>query len=1032
MNEVKGETKGRKIASARRFLRTSGFGSKAVSLVTALTLVVGLCPSSAFAEENADAKSAVLAAPETVEAPDAPEAGQLGGKSSDTEKGESKKPDSVSFSTIEGAANVSDMEIESLDGSEAKLEKLGAGKPCVIVAGRSSDGDMNGILASLERILSNNERAGVRGIVLCEETADQESFVERYREEDGVGLIYAADDGSYRSQLREACEKSGFEGFTEHVRFAVFLVDGDGMIDAVALGTVAEEALAEELDKLLAEENVRTDGANEDGGVGSACESEPVQDEPAAEGSEDYSVNSTGNPASPSKTDSTQDPNAVEIEKSDEGDEVPEDEAAVRAGTVTVGNYTYKLNDDNKSVTLSGYVKNPAGDIVIPSSVKIAGRTYSVTEIWMGAFQFCKNLTGVVIPDSVKKIRSKAFSDCPSLHNVVLPTKGCELGGGCFSWCDSLTSITIPQGLSGGSQFESPFGGSGLAQVSFQKDVTSVPTALFRSCKKLTSITLPPTITSIEDYAFSNSGITSIVLPNSVKTIGNGAFMNVTSKGPLKSIVIPDSVTTIGFKAFYGCSVLTNVSFGKGVTTISSSAFHGCTSLKDVNLPESVKEIGTSAFSWCSSLEKLYIPPAVTDIGYDLAPDSTIIQGYSGSYAETYAKKNSYFFESLGTVKANLNDVSIAKIAAQPYTGKAVKPAIKVTFKGKTLKQGSDYTISYANNVKKGTASVTVAGKGSYTGTKKATFAIVASLSRLSGDTALDTMASITKRGFASGSCRTVVVATTDGYWDALTASSLAGLNGCPILLTDKGSLSKQTASEIKRLKASTVYIAGGPAAISRGVESSLSKLSGVKSVRRLAGSTAIDTALEIYKQGKGSWGKTAVIATSASFQDALSVSPYAYAKRAPIFLASASTHKLDPQVVSAIKKGGFTRVVIVGGTAAISSQVEKQLSGISSKRLAGATAYETSASVANWCVSQGMKADNVGVATGGSYYDALAGAALCGKNNAALVLVAGGYTATIDSFIKPKKASISRAYVFGGPAAVSASTYKAIESALK
>ena len=294
-------------------------------------------------------------------------------------------------------------------------------------------------------------------------------------------------------------------------------------------------------------------------------------------------------------------------------------------------------------------------------------------------------------------------------------------------------------------------------------------------------------------------------------------------------------------------------------------------------------------------------------------------------------------------------------------------------------------------------------------------------------------MTSITKQGFKAGSCSAVVVATMGGYWDALSASALAGLEGCPILLTDGSSLSSQTASEIKRLGASKVYVVGGTAAVSSKVASSLKAVPGVKSVKRLAGDVAVNTALEIYKEGKGRWGKTAVVATSETFQDALSVSPYAYAKKAPIFLANASTHKLDPQVLSAIKNGGFSRVVIVGGTAAISSQLEnQQLKGIVCKRLAGPTAYETSGVIAKWCLTQGMSSATAGVATGASYYDALAGAALCGKSNAALVLVADGWTSNVSGFLKLNKSDIERVFVFGGPAAVSASTYNLILATLK
>lgn len=352
------------------------------------------------------------------------------------------------------------------------------------------------------------------------------------------------------------------------------------------------------------------------------------------------------------------------------------------------------------------------------------------------------------------------------------------------------------------------------------------------------------------------------------------------------------------------------------------------------------------------------------------------------------------------------------------------------------LEKDKDYTLSYKNNATVGSGSVVVTGKGSISGSKSIGFSIVEStkkqLVRKAGNTALDTTSSIVQEGFAKGSCDTVVVATMNGYWDALTASALAGLKRCPVLLTDPNALSSQAASEIKRLGASKVVVAGGNAAVSSRVETSLKRISCVKSVQRLSGLTAIDTGLALYRSGKGSWGKTAIVATSATFQDALSISPYAYAKKAPIFLANAFTHKLDQETLSAVKSGGFTRVVIVGGTAAVSKSVESQLRGISVVRLSGATAYETSSEIASWCVSQGMKADNMGIATGRSYYDALTGSALCGKKGAVLVLVDDANRSTIDAFVKRQKKAIYRTFVFGGEAAVSEATASYISKAIK
>lgn len=305
---------------------------------------------------------------------------------------------------------------------------------------------------------------------------------------------------------------------------------------------------------------------------------------------------------------------------------------------------------------------------------------------------------------------------------------------------------------------------------------------------------------------------------------------------------------------------------------------------------------------------------------------------------------------------------------------------------------------------------------------------VSASLERLAGPVALDTMVAITTKGFPSNSSPTVIVATMDGYWDALTASAFAGLSQAPVLLTDGSSLSSQTALEIKRLAAKEAFVMGGKAAVSAAVERQIEDL-GV-TVKRFAGATATSTANEIFKASK-QWGDIAIVATSKSFHDALSIAPFAYARRAPIFLTELDG-RLSSESLAALRSGGFRQICIVGGTAAVSTEVEtKQLSGISAKRLGGATAYETSSEIAEWCVRQGMSLDAVGIATGGDYYDALAGAALCGKDDAALVLVSDENHATIDGFILSHASALKHAYVFGGTAAVSPTTFDAVANLL-
>lgn len=132
------------------------------------------------------------------------------------------------------------------------------------------------------------------------------------------------------------------------------------------------------------------------------------------------------------------------------------------------------------------------------------------------------------------------------------------------------------------------------------------------------AVTIPSTLGGFPTAAIGNTAfdfcenLTSVTIPDSVKTIGNAAFGSCVN---LTSVIIPSSVTTIGPLAFEYCSSLTYVSIPSSVTTIGGKAFYFCTSLSSINLPNSVTVIPNELFRNCYSLTSITIPNGVTSIG---------------------------------------------------------------------------------------------------------------------------------------------------------------------------------------------------------------------------------------------------------------------------------------------------------------------------------------------------------------------------------------------------------------------------------
>ena len=175
----------------------------------------------------------------------------------------------------------------------------------------------------------------------------------------------------------------------------------------------------------------------------------------------------------------------------------------------------------------------------------------SVKSIGEYAFNGCRNLVSLALPEGVIHIRTGAFSGCEALRTLTLPNSLVTIRQNAFENCTSLSSLTLPE------------------------SVTEIYNGAFRGCLKLRSVTLPSTLTFIDSEAFLGTAIESIVIPKNVKELG---------------------------AVFSECEKLTSVTLPEGFESFVGHTFAGCTSLKSINLPKSLKNIGMNTFYGCTAL----------------------------------------------------------------------------------------------------------------------------------------------------------------------------------------------------------------------------------------------------------------------------------------------------------------------------------------------------------------------------------------------------------------------------------------------
>ena len=358
-------------------------------------------------------------------------------------------------------------------------------------------------------------------------------------------------------------------------------------------------------------------------------------------------------------------------------------------------------------------------DVPNIESVVISG----AVDVPRDMFGKCTGLKKVTLKNGVRSIGEDAFRDCSSLESVIFENTVLEkISDGAFWGCSALSSIALPDSV---TEIErNAFFETGLRNIQLPEKLTLIGGGAFCNCKNLKQVQLPPQLKELGEGAFFNcENLAQIQLPSQLNKLGGDAFRDCTS---LDKIDIPAGLKQIESATFCNTG-LTSVTLHEGLTKIEDGAFHDCLKLKKIRIPKSVTDIGELA---------LGIRYNMGNGAEEVIPGGFTVEGYTGSAAERYVKRmhqceNLYHvffkdvkFVSIGGQTAAVTNIGKTKISALKtgaFTGKPLTQALTITYGGKKLVNGRDYTLTWKNNKNIGTASVTIKGKGKYNGsvTKK-------------------------------------------------------------------------------------------------------------------------------------------------------------------------------------------------------------------------------------------------------------------------------------------------------------------------
>lgn len=350
--------------------------------------------------------------------------------------------------------------------------------------------------------------------------------------------------------------------------------------------------------------------------------------------------------------------------------------------------YSYEILNDG-TLRLYQY-EGTDTNIVVPDTID--GR--KVTVLGNSTFQYCtqaSDIESVTLPDSLTIIEKNAFYNCEKLKSVTIPPNVSSIGLAAFVEGlseSSLTEIKVDP--------ENPYF-SEKDGVVFSKDGTKL--IVFPSGRS-GDYQIPDGTVSVGDYAFYYCvNVSSITVPGSVRSLGEGAFGN--------------------------CSSLTKAVLNEGLEEIGEYAFQSSSGIRDIIIPASVKSVGKNGLRLSSEC-RIRVLSTDTVWADDAFRDSALIAGKKDSTLQKYAEDRGYTFVELSADnRIPLQNEWFEQITSDyEYNGKSHEPEIESSESAPELEQGSDYEVTYENNINAGTATVKITGKDIFCGTVERSFKI--------------------------------------------------------------------------------------------------------------------------------------------------------------------------------------------------------------------------------------------------------------------------------------------------------------------